>query len=261
VADRGNGRVAVFGRDGSLVRSWGKAAQAGVTEPPVGEFVDLSDVAVGPDGTVYVMDLGANRLYLYTREGALKTSLDGGMLGTAVPNGIAVASNGDLFIASTAQSRVVVYANPSGLTEETKGNFVGSARIISGGSGPTNLEQPLDIVIDPANSSRAYIADVRDRIALIGADDVVTREWHLPTGRNDGVSRLAISPDGKTLYLSDPDRNRVAVIDVGTGAILYFGERGSGNGQFVSPSGIAVGTDGRIYVLDHGNGRVQVFAP
>ncbi|MBI3756232.1 MAG: NHL repeat-containing protein, partial [Deltaproteobacteria bacterium] len=36
-------------------------------------------------------------------------------------------------------------------------------------------------------------------------------------------------------------------------------ERGSGNGQFYEPAGIAVSSDNRIYVVDSENNRVQIF--
>src|SRR5579862_8798944 len=37
------------------------------------------------------------------------------------------------------------------------------------------------------------------------------------------------------------------------------GSRGSGNGQFIQPFGVAIGRDGRIVVADTGNYRIQVF--
>ena len=40
-----------------------------------------------------------------------------------------------------------------------------------------------------------------------------------------------------------------------------FGSQGSGNGQFLNPFGIAVGSGGNIYVADTFNNRVQVFNP
>jgi len=39
-----------------------------------------------------------------------------------------------------------------------------------------------------------------------------------------------------------------------------FGSAGSGNGQFIFPFGIAVGSGGNIYVADTDNNRVQVFS-
>jgi len=41
--------------------------------------------------------------------------------------------------------------------------------------------------------------------------------------------------------------------------ILQWGSEGSGNGQFVSPSGIALDGSGNVYVTDRGNNRLQVF--
>jgi DNA-binding beta-propeller fold protein YncE len=262
VGDRGNGRVVMFGPDGKEVRSWGKAAPADKQDNPApGEFADISDIAVGADNTVFVMDYRANRLHLYTREGELKLTLGGDILGTSSGNGIALSRNGDLFIATTAQSRIAHFTNPAALTEETKATAGGTVRSITGGEGLNKIEQPLDVVVDPADPSRVYVADLRDRIALIEGGNTIAREWLLPTGREDGGGRLAASPDGGTLYLSDPDRNRVAVLNTADGALSFFGGAGGDPGQFLSPGGVAVGIDGRIYVLDRGNGRVQVFEP
>jgi DNA-binding beta-propeller fold protein YncE len=61
--------------------------------------------------------------------------------------------------------------------------------------------------------------------------------------------------------MSDPDRKRVAVLAVATGKISYFGSVGHDPGQFSEPTGIAVGPDGRVYVLDRDNNNVQIFDP
>jgi DNA-binding beta-propeller fold protein YncE len=42
-------------------------------------------------------------------------------------------------------------------------------------------------------------------------------------------------------------------------ASLVFGSAGSGDGEFNNPNGIAVDTDGSIYVADSSNHRIQVF--
>ena len=43
--------------------------------------------------------------------------------------------------------------------------------------------------------------------------------------------------------------------------VLEIGETGSGDGQFAGVNGIDVDHDGRIYAVDAGNARVQVFGP
>lgn len=46
-----------------------------------------------------------------------------------------------------------------------------------------------------------------------------------------------------------------------TEALQAWGSNGSGDGQFTTPRGLAVGPDGSIYVADAGNHRIQVFDP
>jgi len=93
------------------------------------------------------------------------------------------------------------------------------------------------------------------------------------TAKSLGLSHpaaLAIGPDGN-LYVTDLSQ-RVTVISP-TGKLLRrWGKRGSGHGEFDFISAeptvpadvhaqIAVGPNGKVYVSDSGNGRVQVFTP
>ncbi len=70
---------------------------------------------------------------------------------------------------------------------------------------------------------------------------------------------MGVSNDGSKIYMSDPDRQRVSVLNVESGVVEYFGSPGAGAGEFRGPSGIDVGPDGRLYVLDRVNNNVQVF--
>ena len=129
-----------------------------------------------------------------------------------------------------------------------------------------SFDQPVDVAVDPTGSGLLYAIDLKDRIMQLtppadaGGAWTVSKQWQVPVGRNDGGSRLAISPDGGTVYMCDPDKQRVDVVNVQTGEISYFGSAGSDPGKFGAPSGIAVGQDGRVLVVDSVNNRVQVFS-
>ena len=58
--------------------------------------------------------------------------------------------------------------------------------------------------------------------------------------------------------MTDPERRRVDVLDTKEGSIEFFGGDGAGPGRFGGPSGVAVGPDGQVYVVDRNN-NVQVF--
>jgi DNA-binding beta-propeller fold protein YncE len=45
------------------------------------------------------------------------------------------------------------------------------------------------------------------------------------------------------------------------GPLASFGSEGQGAGQMDSPENLAVGLDGRVYVADRGNNRIDVFSP
>ena len=73
------------------------------------------------------------------------------------------------------------------------------------------------------------------------------------------VTDVAWDAAGNT-YISDGYINsRVAKIDKDGNWLKSWGEPGNGPGQFNTPHSIAVDAQGRVYVADRGNRRIQVF--
>jgi DNA-binding beta-propeller fold protein YncE len=283
VGDRGNHRVMVYSPDGKKLREWGKAAPEVKEGQPVpahqgGEFNDISDIAVTQDGTVYVFD-ATPRIQAFKTNGEYIGSFEQEQLNLYGPNGIAEAvpskeNEGKtlgLYIAVTGQNRV--FKLPS-VTDVLAGKvkIPEIAENLAGTEGDT-LEQPVDAVADPSGTGFVYEIDLNrnnERIARFepmsdtpGSARVwkISAQWRVLIGKEDGGARLAISRDGKWIYMSDPDRRRVTTLNVATSELTYFGKEGPGEGEFGRPSGIAVGPDGRIYVVDSVNNNVQVFTP
>jgi DNA-binding beta-propeller fold protein YncE len=76
--------------------------------------------------------------------------------------------------------------------------------------------------------------------------------FHYPTN-------LAIAPDG-SLFISDGYGNaRVHKFTPDGKLLLSWGEPGSAPGQFNLPHGIAVDKQGKVYVADRENSRIQIF--
>jgi len=73
-------------------------------------------------------------------------------------------------------------------------------------------------------------------------------------------TNLAVAPNGD-LYASDGYGNaRVHRFTAAGELIQSWGEPGTGRGQFMLPHGIAVHADGRVFVCDRENDRIQIFA-
>jgi DNA-binding beta-propeller fold protein YncE len=85
-------------------------------------------------------------------------------------------------------------------------------------------------------------------------------------GQKDALG-LAVGPDGN-VYVTEASE-RVTVVSPGGRVLRTWGKEGTGPGQFdfatnggsIIGAAIAVGRDGKVYVADTGNHRIEVFSP
>jgi DNA-binding beta-propeller fold protein YncE len=63
------------------------------------------------------------------------------------------------------------------------------------------------------------------------------------------------------IYIAVPSENCIKKFDSSGKIITQFGSKGSGDGQFNNPTGVAVDKEGNVYVMDTGNHRIQKFTP
>jgi DNA-binding beta-propeller fold protein YncE len=137
-----------------------------------------------------------------------------------------------------------------------------SGRMSPFGSG-RELQSALGVAVD--GQGLVYVADPLARcIHVFDASGRPTRTIvHPSLERPTGI---AVDPERGRLYVADSaSRNslnhRILIFDLHGTSVGAFGERGSGEGQFLFPTYVAVDGDGRVYVTDSLNGRVQVFDP
>ena len=103
---------------------------------------------------------------------------------------------------------------------------------------------PFVVELGSATDGRLLLKRVSTLHACKG-----TLQFPVDPGKLTGV---AVAPNG-TIFVLDHDNHRVHVFDAERNYVKSFGQRGAGKGQIQNPKGIAITTDGLLYV-GHGNG-------
>lgn len=105
------------------------------------------------------------------------------------------------------------------------------------------------LFITDNNSDRVYVYRNRKYIASIGV-----------TGDFDSPSGIAIDDKRGVIYIVDSKKHAVGVYSLKDYSKLRtIGRRGPGPGEFNYPTNAAVDSEGRLYVVDTANFRVQIF--
>lgn len=77
-------------------------------------------------------------------------------------------------------------------------------------------------------------------------------------GEFNGLFDVAVDTRQRRMFVTDYNNHRIQVFDEQGKFLFLFGERGMGDGQFQSPTGIGVGPAGEIIVCERLKGRIQV---
>ncbi|OGF09669.1 MAG: hypothetical protein A2509_09625 [Candidatus Edwardsbacteria bacterium RIFOXYD12_FULL_50_11] len=162
-----------------------------------GEFNQPTGIVI-KDNYIYVTDHLNNRVQVFNKAGAFVRQFGANIL--KQPAGIAIRQNEDsylIYVSDSKNNRIAIF--------DTLGNMVDSL-----GAG-LNLREPWDICFDCNNN--LYIADVYNnrivqldawgnKLLTFGAQGKEAGEFKLPQG-------LAVSPDGKYVYVIDTHNDRI----------------------------------------------------
>ncbi len=143
--------------------------------------------------------------------------------------------------------------------------FDGSGKFIRmlGGYGtvPGKFLSPRGIA---ASEGRVLIADnLNGRIQVMTPAGVFLYSFGKPgmdPGKFDTPRDVAVSPDSNRIYVADTGNHRISVHNRLGVFMFTFGAYGTSPGRFRTPSAITVGRDGRVWVCDTQNNRIQVFS-
>ncbi len=127
---------------------------------------------------------------------------------------------------------------------------------------PGLLRKPLGVATD--GDCNVYVADAtRNRVLVYNQGGEYLKS--LAERAFDRLSHVAVTPQGDKLFAVDTggvdsENHRIRVFNVQSGEHLYdIGKRGTEDGEFNLPRDIEYAPNGRLYVVDGGNFRVQVL--
>ncbi len=178
--------------------------------------------------------------YLYALYGDAKT----GELRN--PMGVTVSPDGRIFVADTGNAQIQVF----------KSNGKSSLSI-----GKGQLNYPLGLAY---KDGKVYVADSNLNKVFVFDDQgkalaPLLDNLRLPgSGAAVRPAAVATGPDD-LFYIADIADQAIVVVDAGGKLIRQFGSPGSGPGQFQYPNGLWVDREGKVYVADSNNGRIEIF--
>jgi DNA-binding beta-propeller fold protein YncE len=247
VFNRSEHPMVVFDRDGNFLRSWGE-----------GLFPHPHGVHMGPDDTIYCTDDGDQTVR--------KCTLDGKVLLTlGVPGKKAPFMSGQPFCrcthtATSPSGKIYVsdgYGNAKVHTYSPDGKYLESWG--EPGSGPGEFNNPHNIHCDA--DGYVYVADRENhRVQVFDEKGRFQRQWnnlHRPSGMFMPAGKCPVCFLGEIGPYYNFNRNapnlgpRISILS-NEGELLArittVPAAGEGPGQFISPHGIAVDSQGNIFV-------------
>lgn len=161
------------------------------------------------------------------------------------PFGIASRGDGKVYVGDVEQSMVKIF------------NFNDGSLKILGKEEEISILRPLGMALD--GEGRLYVADASiNRIWVFSASD----ELMFVFGDKDNMERpsyIAVNDGLGRVYVSDGKGAKIVVYSRDGKFQFTFGRYGGGDGQFISPQGLAIDDKGRVFVADMNNARIQVF--
>ncbi len=167
-------------------------------------------------------------------------------------SGIAVASDGTLYIADTGNATIRAVASPAS-------SEPGIIRSIVGRWAPrqnVELAEPMGVALDRAGN--LYFADRGMNAIFLLNGPASPKAGQLETlAHMVSPTSVAVSPDGSTVFASSPDSGAVVAINTQTRALrstaaspapLFAAALQNPNGASIIPTGLAVDGGGNLFI-------------
>jgi DNA-binding beta-propeller fold protein YncE len=162
------------------------------------------------------------------------------------PRGVAMTPEGQIYVCDFGYNRIQQFAPDLTFVRQWGAT----------GAGPGQFREPCGIAV--AADGVVFVADTwNHRIQAFSPEGQFLRQSETALY---GARALAVGP-GDQVFVADTGNNRVVRLSANLKLLGTWGAKGSGPGEFLEPTGIAVDRrEGEVLVADNGNGRLQRFA-
>jgi DNA-binding beta-propeller fold protein YncE len=206
-------------------------------------------VAVDADDTIYVTDLKRGRIAVYNSDGKFKKYI-GRFKGEGafdLPRSIAIDRHtGRIYLADTTRNFVIVL--------NLDGKILAQVGKRGGGNGAAEFMEPTEIAL---YENEVFVLDRRnERIQVLDLEGHFRRQFKLGGSGASEANGMAFDTQGRLFV---PSLNWVEVFNREGKSLFRFGESGDQAGKFNLTKGICTDSKDRVYVIDSGNRRIQVF--
>lgn len=274
VADTLNNTVRKISPSGEVMTLAGSPGEEGPTNGTgaAARFNEPFGVAVDDAGNVYVADASNNAIRKVTSAGVVSTVAGGGAAGSSdgtgtaarldEPRGVAIDVNGTLYVADydnhlirkiTAAGVVTTLAGQADVAGSVDG--LGTAALFRG---------PNGIAVD--STGVVYVADTGNRsirrITAAGVVTTLTPSQGLNTPRGvavDGTGRILVAEYGTHTIRTVAADGSIATL-AGTVGTPGTTDGSATSARFHFPAGLAVSSDGTVYVADTDNDTIRAIA-
>jgi DNA-binding beta-propeller fold protein YncE len=226
-----------------------------------GGFYDPWGIAVDRDGYVYVADTWNHRIQKFTSEGEYVTmwgthgvqeDATGGESLFWGPRAVAIDADGQIYVSDTGNKRVQVFTPEGQFVTQWGGKGLQEGR----------MDEPVGLAVAPDGTT--YVADTwNQRIQVFDSQQYYVRQWEVDSWYGQSLENkpyLALDAENR-VYVTDPEGYRVLVFEGNGRFMASLGKYGTEDDAFMLPTGIAIGPQGYIYVVDTATHRVAKYAP
>ncbi len=204
-----------------------------------------TDVTVDKDGNIYIA--GSSSISKYTPDGNLLLRIEEPQNADYNLSGwmhVAIDDFGYIYASNQDRHSVVKF--------DSNGNYV--TKWGSYGDGNYQFDNPRGIAVDSAGN--IHVVDQSNhRVLKYNSNGTFLETWGLSENLNNPMGIAIDSSDN--IYITD--HNRVNAFNSDGELIRRWGNHGYADTQFRQPGGVAVDSEGYVYVADTGNYRIVKY--